>query len=172
MVADAPAGPGVVWGGLECPMGALLHRRRDIMRKHGLISLILVVSLTAGTRSAAAQTLPPCTADSGGRAGMLSYLKRLAPATDTASTNTKTALHIPTVAASQVTAVTTASICTSAGQAVSRVLGVTPPNGRSVAVIKVGNAYVVKDPTVLTGDWTEHFVFNNNFQILWSRYGP
>ena len=103
---------------------------------------------------------------------MLYYLKQLAPATDPASTTMKTKLGIPTVAASQVTAVTTASTCTSAGQAVSRVMGITPPNGRSVAVVKVGTVYVVKDPTVLTGDWNVHFVFNNNFQVLRSRYGP
>ncbi len=135
--------------------------------------LLSLLALSSGLTSlGSAQALPPCNADSGGRAGMLYYLKALATATDSESVAMRTTLGIPAVAASQVTAVTTNSTCTSAGQAVSRVLAVTPPNGRSVAVIKVGSVYAVRDPTVLNGNWSVTFVFNSTFQVLKSRYGP
>jgi hypothetical protein len=103
---------------------------------------------------------------------MLTYLKKPAPATDLESVATRAQLGIPNVAASQVTAVTTASICTSPGKAVSRELGVPhPANGRSVSVIKVGNIYVVRDPTETAGHHDINWVFNGTFLVLRSKYG-
>lgn len=140
------------------------------MKKSVLTLLPLFLMLIAGI--ARAQSLPPCTGDSGNRAGLSNYLKTLVVATDPASVTLRQQLGIPTVPASQVVIITTNSICTSAGQAVSRELHVTPPNGRSVAVVKVGSAtYVVRDPTVKEGEHTVEFVFNGNFQVLKSRFG-
>lgn len=139
------------------------------------VVLTLGCAATAGLAqndSMHANLLPPCTADNGNRAQMLADLKILAPGTDPQSIADRAQLGIPNVPASQVTIVTTNATCTSAGQAVSRELGVPhPANGRSVSVIKVGNAYVVRDPAVTAGHHDINFVFNSNFQVLRSKYG-
>jgi hypothetical protein len=136
-----------------------------------MIAVVALLGCAGNPQLGAAQALPPCTDDSGHRLAMSNYLKTLVVATDSASVAMRTKLGIPAVAANKVTIITTNSICSSAGQAVSREMSVTPPNGRSVSVVKVGNStYVVRDPTVKDGEWTVQFVFNGNFQTLKSRF--
>jgi hypothetical protein len=75
-------------------------------------------------------------------------------------------LHIPESTPDSVYAVTDPSVCEAAGNAFSLTRGNAPTDGRSVIVVKAGDAYVVKDPDDRAGEWALVMVFDQQFNRL------
>jgi len=97
------------------------------------------------------------------------YVVRLVTETDSATVATRNSLQLPTVAASKVSVVTTASVCKQAGDAYHAAVTSpgTPPVSRTLLVIKVGTArYVVLDPNQLNGQFRSNIVFDAKWKFL------
>lgn len=96
------------------------------------------------------------------------YIVQLVTATDSASVVHRIRYSLPTTTASKVTVITTANICSQAGDAYhNAVRPGPPPISRTLVVIKVGtNRYVVVDEDEKAGEFTPTVVFDRNWVKL------
>ncbi len=128
---------------------------------------LITVALALGvSRPGSAQTYT-CLSDT--THTLYSFVVRLVTGTDSATVATRNALQLPAVPASKVTVVTTASVCTRAGDAYHAAVTPpgTPPVSRTLLVIKVGTTrYVVLDPNELTGEFRNNIVFDARWNFL------
>jgi len=100
---------------------------------------------------------------------LYSYVVRLVTGTDSAMVTNRTLYHLPGVAKSKVTVVTTSSVCNQAGAAYHA--AVTPPGtpavSRTLVVVKVSNSrYVVTDPNQQAGEFEVTEVFDSHWNRL------
>ena len=95
------------------------------------------------------------------------FVVDLVTGTDTATRN---AYKLPSVSASKVSVVTTASVCRQAGAAYNAtVANGRPPVSRTLVVIKVGTTrYVVFDPSEHAGEYHMQVVFDSHWSpLIW-----
>ena len=97
------------------------------------------------------------------------YLVGVVTGTDSTSVATRTAYHLPAVAASKITVVTSASVCHQAGDAYHAAITDpgTPAGSRTLVVIKVSTSrYVVLDLNQRMGEFELHYVFDSKWSPL------
>jgi len=90
-----------------------------------------------------------------------------APRTDSVSVSWRQLIKLPAVAASQVSAITNATTCSTARTKYALLSGIAPSNTLSVIVIKAGTNYLVLDPTQVTGE----YVLGGTFNSSWVNVG-
>jgi hypothetical protein len=120
------------------------------------------------TASAPAQTTSTCQSFNSFARATLNAVRSIATGSDSNWIRSRATTRIPQVSASQVSYVTDAKVCQSAVNAYAAAANV-PATGRQVYVVKVGNYYVVKDPTVRTGEWYFTVTMDRRFAIV-ARY--
>jgi hypothetical protein len=96
---------------------------------------------------------------------ILDWAKLTATGSDSIQVRSRANLKIPQVATSKVTYVSSGTECQKAVNAYSTAAGVSP-TGRSVYLVKIGTVYVIKDPTVLAGEWWFSVTADSKFVIL------
>jgi hypothetical protein len=126
---------------------------------------VLVVSLLiAGVSSAAgAQSYTCLSATAVDTRVLYNAVISIVTGTDSEAALDRNSLQLPAVAASKVSVVTTASVCTKAGNAYHAAVTPpgTPPVSRTLVVIKVSNSrYVVLDLNERTGEFEHNIVFD------------
>jgi len=97
------------------------------------------------------------------------YVVDLVTGTDSGIVTNRRLYHLPAVAKSKVTVVTTSSVCSQAGAAYHRAVTApgTPPVSRTLVVIKVGTTrYVVLDPNHRNGEFESNLVFDTHWTLL------
>ncbi len=94
------------------------------------------------------------------------WVKSVATGTDSIAAADRISLGIPNTTESKVSIVTRESTCRDAGAAYSQVLDSVPPGGRSVYVVKVSAVYVVLDPAVRYGEWSQGMVFTSKWALI------
>jgi hypothetical protein len=133
--------------------------------RHAILTVALATTAALASTPAAAQTGNGCKPlDSYGQA-FLDWAKLTATGTDSAQIKSRANLQIPKVVASKVTYVLSGTDCQKAVTAYSTAAGVSP-TGRSVYLVKIGTIYVIKDPTVLAGEWWFSVTADNKFKVL------
>lgn len=136
------------------------------MSKIRLLALLIVLS---GVCAAPARA--QCRAADAGSATLIRSLTRITTATDSVTVQSRRQLAIPAVPASQVTLVTTKTVCSKALQAyapeVARSDGIVPSS--AAYVVKVGTTYVVYDPVERAGEFGLNVVMTSQYQVL-SRF--
>lgn len=134
-----------------------------------LCCCLIVWLLHLPATGAQAQVLP-CSSDSVMGASLLSYLQDVAAGPDSVSAAWRARLRIPMLSIGDVQYVATDSMCLAAADAVSREIGIVPPQGRSVVLIRLGGeAWAVWDSTLRAGHFSEFLVFDAAFQQLKAR---
>lgn len=127
---------------------------------------LLLAALPVGLQ---AQTYT-CLPDTATQAQILrDYVVGVVTGTDSISAATRTAYHLPAVAASKVTVVTTASVCRQAGDAYHAAITDpgTPVVPRTLVVIKVSTSrYLVLDINQRMGEFELHYVFDSRWSPL------
>lgn len=113
---------------------------------------------------ASAQTLSPCRTD-GLAPAELEWAVWVATSADADAAESRANLNIPAVSASKVALVTDTRICQKAVDAYSLAASV-PSTGRSAIVVKIGTIYVVKDPTLLLGEWIYGMILDSKFKVI------
>lgn len=97
---------------------------------------------------------------------MVTWAKGIASGSDSLSVATRNQLHIPAVAATQVTPVTDDKICHNIAKAYSVALGMPSGTIRSMYVVKVGTSYVARDPAAVFGEWVYGMVLDRQYNVL------
>ncbi|MGE0354727.1 MAG: hypothetical protein AB7I33_15785 [Gemmatimonadales bacterium] len=111
-----------------------------------------------------------CSSDTMMRANLLTYLQDVAAGSDSVSAAWRSKLSIPVLSVGDVQSVATDSMCMAAADAVSREIGIVPPQGRAVVLIRLGGeAWAVWDSTLRAGHFSEFLVFDAAFQRLKAR---
>jgi hypothetical protein len=131
-----------------------------------LVTIISFCTLSFGTPlSMHAQSGSPCRPlDDAGQA-ILNWVRTTATSSDSSAIISRTNLKIPQVAANKVSYVTDSRLCQQAVNAYSTAAGVSG-TGRSIYLVKVGTVYVIKDPTVMFGEWWYSMTADSKFRIL------
>lgn len=94
------------------------------------------------------------------------WMRDIATRTDSVYIATRDSLDIPFTTESKVSIVTSERTCQDAAEAFSAVMGVAPPGGRRVYVIKVNNVYFVQDPSERMGEFTVAMVFTSKWVFV------
>jgi hypothetical protein len=101
---------------------------------------------------------------------LLSYGRELATNTDSIYVAHRQRYHITATDSSNVALVTSDSVCALAGDAYNANLSPAYQSAsRAVYVVRIGNVYIVTDPSFLSGGahgYIPHMVFDANFVLL------
>lgn len=109
-------------------------------------------------------------------ADMVTWLTNIVTGTDTASVQMRAQLKLPQVAASQVSYVTTNSVCSKVVSTYNANSGVTQggvpvsPSGK-LYVVKVGTVYVANDPVKTWGEFSIYVTVDSKYKLLASSLG-
>jgi hypothetical protein len=124
-----------------------------------------LAALLLGGASATAQSA--CLPQDAGMSQRISATNRLLASSDSGAIRAREHQQLSAVADSSVQAVTTDSICVAARDSYNAAL---PPAaqqaGRRVYVIRVGNRYLVEDPTLKFGEFGMMMVLDDSFVVL------
>jgi hypothetical protein len=127
-----------------------------------VLSTLLLWAVPANLRAQASSPCRPL--DSGGLAVLKSAIAR-ATGTDSAAIRSRQNLQLPAVNANRVSFITDTTLCQKAVDAYAVAAGI-PATGLSVYLVKVGNRYVISEPTVLIGEWWYSMTADRKFKIL------
>jgi hypothetical protein len=132
-------------------------------------SLFLAAALwMVAAASAQAQSTSCKPLNDSGQA-LLNWVRSVATGSDSTWIRARATTRIPQVSANQVSYVTDNKICQSAVSAYAVAANV-PATGRQAYVVKAGSYYVVKDPTVWSGEWWFTVTTDRKFVVL-AKYG-
>jgi hypothetical protein len=92
------------------------------------------------------------------------FLIQLDTSTDSVDMDQRVGFGLPIVPVSSIEIQTDSLVCEQAATAYYSQL-TSPPSGRAVAVIRMGSVYVVGDPRVRAGEFTNYAVFDSTFTI-------
>jgi hypothetical protein len=136
------------------------------MMKTLLKYLVALLVLPAWAPIVSAQTGTFCRPVDGVAKSLVQWVGATATGTDSASAANRAQYGVPATTWNNISIMTDAKTCKAAGEAYSRELQVTPTGGRPVIVVKVGDVYVVEDPTVKVREWTQGTVFTRRWVLL------
>jgi hypothetical protein len=101
---------------------------------------------------------------------MLNAIKHMMTSADSNVASERRANHLPLIVADSAVLVRDDSVCARMAAAYSGALSASQtPSGR-VYVLKVGTAYVVRDPAIVTGEYGLEMVITEHGVVL-ARYG-
>lgn len=98
--------------------------------------------------------------------GLREYALQLATEQSADMDSLRTRYGIVRVDASQVEIVSDARTCASAARKFKHELGEHGKSDRQVYVVRVGERYIVSDPTAKAGEFEVHMVFDKHFKLL------
>lgn len=124
-----------------------------------LAAAYLLLAVSARAQGTSCQPLD----DSG--LALLNWVRNVATGSDSTWIRSRSTTRIPQVSASQVSYVTDSKICQSAVAAYAAAANV-PATGRKVYIVKAGSYYVLKDPTVWSGEWWFTVTTDRKFAVL------
>jgi hypothetical protein len=123
---------------------------------------LLVSALTAS------QLKPPgstsCRAVDAFTTNLQEFLIQLDTSTDSVDMHQRVVFGLPVVPVSNIVIQTDSTVCDQAATAYYSHL-TSPPPDRAVAVIRMGSVYIVGDPRVKVGEFTDYAVFDSTFTI-------
>jgi hypothetical protein len=129
------------------------------------ILLSTLAALVLGSNSATAQSA--CLPSDLGMTQRINATKQLLASSDSSDIRAAEHKHLSAVKDSIVQAVTTDSVCAAARDSYNTALPSTIQQaGRRVYVIRVGNRYLVEDPTVMFGEFGMVMVLDDSFAVL------
>lgn len=114
----------------------------------------------------ASQAAAQCRSADSTSARMIHKWRSLMVATDFSTQQALSRNFVPQVDSSTVVLVTDKTVCSKAMKAYNNVLGAgaQPPSG-SVYVIKIGSAYIVRDPVQRGGEFAADVVLDSGFRV-------
>lgn len=131
----------------------------------GVLCFALIVSAKAH-----AQEFGRCQTGGNEGAALLNYGRELATNSDSIHVATRQRYHIPATDSSNVTLVTSDSVCALAGDAYNAHLSVARRTAnRAVYVLRIGSVYIVTDPRLLPAGvhgLIPNMVFDADFALL------
>lgn len=94
------------------------------------------------------------------------WIRDIATRPDSVYVATRDSLGIPLTTESKVSIITREATCHDAADAFSSEMGVTPPGGRRIYLIKANNVYFVQDPSERIGEFTVAMVFTSKWVLV------
>lgn len=103
--------------------------------------------------------------------GLREYALQLATEQSTEMDSTRQRYGLVVVPESEVEIVSDPRICASAARKFKHGLGEHGKSDRQVYIVRIGERYIVSDPTAKAGEFDVHMVFDKHFKLLASFSG-
>jgi hypothetical protein len=111
----------------------------------------------------------PCHGSDAHSAHVIAHLRQVGAATDPKAVAWRANVHLP--ADTGIVLVTDPAVCAAARRAYERDADLGGKRSDFVYVVKMGNAYVVSNPTFKAGEWVWQFVYDDEFRLLAAYLG-
>jgi hypothetical protein len=113
----------------------------------------------------------PCLPSDSGATNLVQFVTYLISSSDSGVGTLRASLGLNNVNVSQVSVITSGTICTQARQALDS-LSSTPNSDRRMFVVKAGSErFFLRDPDATAGEWIPVFVFDNKWKFIQSLLG-